>query len=72
MLKDWLVVPSGHETAVDAARRLELTDGAFKVAVHRLRKRFRRVVSDEIAATVDDPADVQSELNHLIKALTTA
>ena len=44
ILKRWLVAPAGHETAVEAARLLNMTDGAFKVAVHRLRKRFRDVV----------------------------
>ena len=58
--------------ATEAARSLEMTDGAFKVAVHRLRKRFRQVVKDKIAATVDGPDAVQEELDYLIQALTAA
>lgn len=70
ILQRWLVTPAGHETAIAAARSLNLSDGAFKVAVHRLRKRFRRVVVDRIATTVNDPVEVQDELNDLINALT--
>jgi len=70
VLQKWLVEPSGHDTAIDAARSLDMSSNAFKVAVHRLRKRFRRVVKQHIAATVNDPAEVQDELNYLINALT--
>ncbi len=70
VLQRWLVTPSSHDTAMDAARSLNLSDGAFKVAVHRLRKRFRKVVVDRIATTVDDPVEVQDELNYLVNAMT--
>ena len=71
VLQRWLVTPSSHDTAIEAARSLNLSDGAFKVAVHRLRKRFRHVVVDRIASTVDDPIEVQDELNYLISAMLT-
>ena len=71
VLQRWLVTPSSHDTAIEAARSLNLSDGAFKVAVHRLRKRFRHVVVDRIATTVDDAVEVQDELNYLISAMTT-
>ncbi len=70
VLQRWLVTPSGHDTAIEAARSLNLSDGAFKVAVHRLRKRFRHVVVECITTTVDDPVEVQDELNYLINAMT--
>lgn len=70
VLQRWLVTPSGHDTALEAARSLNMTDGAFKVAVHRLRKRYRQIVTERISATVDDPAEVQDELNYLITAIT--
>jgi DNA-directed RNA polymerase specialized sigma24 family protein len=69
VLQRWLVTPSSHDTAVDAAHSLNLSDGAFKVAVHRLRKRFRQLVVERITTTVDDPVEVQDELNYLINAL---
>ena len=70
VLQRWLVTPSSHDTAIEAARSLKLSDGAFKVAVHRLRKRFRQIVVGRIAHTVNDPIVVQDELNYLIGALT--
>lgn len=71
-LQRWLVTPSGHDTAIEAARALNLSEGAFKVAVHRLRKRFRQIVVDRITTTVDDPLEVQDELNYLVNAMTLA
>ena len=70
-LQTWLVTPSGHETALAAARSLHLTAGAFKVAVHRLRKRYRQLVLKRIAATVGDPAEAAEELNCLVTVLAT-
>ncbi len=72
VLQRWLVTPSSHNTAIEAARSINLSDGAFKVAVHRLRKRFRQVVTERIAHTVEDPVEVQDELNHLITAITSS
>ena len=72
ILRSWLVTPADRTTAITAARELDLTDGAFKVAVHRLRKRFRQLVTDRIAATVQDPLEVQDELNYLVSAMTSA
>lgn len=69
VLQSWLVTPSSHATAVDAARSLDMSDGTFKVAVHRLRKRFRQVVVARITTTVDDPIEVQDELSYLIAAM---
>lgn len=70
VLQRWLVTPSNHDTAIEAARKLSLSDGAFKVAVHRLRKQFRHVVVDRISSTVQDPVEIQDELNYLINAMT--
>ena len=69
VLQRWLVTPSGHDTTIDAARSLSMSEGTFKVAVHRLRKRFRHVVVEHIASTVNDPVEVQDELQYLIQAL---
>jgi RNA polymerase sigma-70 factor (ECF subfamily) len=53
----------------DAAVQLGLTEGAVKVAVHRLRRRYRELVRDEIVQTVAGPQDVDEELRHLFAAL---
>ena len=57
VLQRWLVTPSSHDTAMEVARSISLLDGAFKVAVHRLRKRFRQVITERISQTDGDPVE---------------
>jgi RNA polymerase sigma-70 factor (ECF subfamily) len=68
-LKPWLTGDSEALSQADAARALGMNENAVKVAVHRLRKRFRAVLKAEIAATLNGPGDVEDELRHLIAAL---
>ncbi len=70
-LKPWLLGQLDSLSQADAARRLGLTEGAVKVAIHRLRKRFRELVKAEIAHTVPDPAQVQDELRYLVEVLAS-
>jgi RNA polymerase sigma-70 factor (ECF subfamily) len=44
-------------------------ESAVRVSVHRLRKRFGRLLRDEVAATVAAPSDVDAELRHLLGEL---
>jgi RNA polymerase sigma-70 factor (ECF subfamily) len=62
----------GKSDAPYAALALEMntSEGALKVAIHRLRKRYRELFRQEIADTVADPAEVDSELRYLAAALT--
>ena len=66
------VVLLGHSDAPYAtlACEMNISEGALKVAVHRLRKRYRELFRQEIADTVADPGDVESELRFLAAALT--
>ena len=52
------------------AQDMHTSEGALKVAVHRMRKRYRELFRQEIAETVADPADAESELRYLAAALT--
>jgi len=52
------------------AREMKTSEGALKVAIHRLRKRYRELFRQEIADTVADPAEVESELRYLATVLT--
>ncbi len=67
--KPWLMGDVATGSQADVARRLGLSEGAVKVTIHRLRKRFRTAVRSEIAQTLRDPALVDEELRHLIEAL---
>jgi RNA polymerase sigma factor (sigma-70 family) len=49
--------------------KLGMSEGAVKVAVHRLRRRYRDLVREEIAGTVDSAGDVDAEMRHLLAAL---
>jgi RNA polymerase sigma factor (sigma-70 family) len=51
------------------AARLGMTEGAVRVAVHRLRRRYGERLREEIAATVDEPAEVDDEIRDLFAAL---
>ncbi|WP_377162179.1 RNA polymerase sigma factor [Prosthecobacter fluviatilis] len=63
-LRPWLM---GDEAAshAETARRLGTSEGAVKVAVHRLRKRFRELLRQEISQTLDEDQDVEDELRYL-------
>jgi len=52
-----------------AGEALGMSEGAVKVAVHRLRRKYRDTLRAEIARTVADPADVDAEIRHLMEAL---
>ena len=52
-----------------AASAIGMTGGAFKVAVHRLRSKFKEVLRGEVAETQLDGADVDGEINYLMMAL---
>ena len=52
------------------AREMNTSEGALKVAIHRLRKRYRDLFRQEIADTVADPSEVESELRFLAAVLT--
>jgi RNA polymerase sigma factor (sigma-70 family) len=51
------------------AAKLGMTEGAVKVAVHRLRQRYRQLLREEIANTVANPAEVDEEMHHLFAVL---
>jgi DNA-directed RNA polymerase specialized sigma24 family protein len=51
------------------ASKLAMTEGSVKVAVHRLRQRYRQLLRDEIANTVETPEEVEEELRYLFAVL---
>jgi RNA polymerase sigma factor (sigma-70 family) len=62
---------TGEKTAyAGIATTLGMTEGAVKVAAHRLRERYRGLIRAEIAETVATPADVDDEMRHLLAALS--
>ena len=47
-----------------------MSDGAVRVAVHRLRLRYKACLHDEVAQTVSHPGEVEDELRHLLASIT--
>jgi RNA polymerase sigma-70 factor (ECF subfamily) len=72
VLKPWLQGDYPALSQVAAAELLNLNEGAVKVAIHRLRKRFRELVRAELAQTVRAPDDVEGELRYLVEVLARA
>ena len=68
-IKPWLAgsEPPGRQAAV--AAQLGLSEGALKVAIHRLRKRFREAILHELRQTLPDTDDPEDELRYLIEVL---
>jgi RNA polymerase sigma-70 factor (ECF subfamily) len=60
---------AAEESYATIAERLEMTEGAVKAAVHRLRQRFARALRAEVARTVD-PSEVEDELRYLLSVLS--
>ena len=54
----------------ELAAQLKMNEGAVKVAVHRLRKRYRQLLRAEISQTMMTTEDVDEELRHLFKILS--
>ena len=54
----------------ELAPQLGMTEGALKVAVHRLRQRYLEVLRAEVADTLANPAEVDDELRHLIQVIS--
>ena len=62
----------GYTSAVpyrDVAAELNMTEGAVKVTVYRLRRRYREMLRDEIAQTVSTPEQIEEEIRDLFAAL---
>ncbi len=70
VLKPWLGAGRGDIPYAEIATRLATTEGAARVAVHRLRKQFRQSFRQTISETVEAAADVDSEVRHLVSVLS--
>lgn len=55
----------------EAGERLGISEGAARVAAHRLKKRYRQLLREEIAQTVVSPSDVDDEIRYLVRVLSS-
>ncbi len=70
LLKDCLTAQRGETDYAELGQKLSLQEGAVRVAVHRLRKRYRLIIRQEIARTVGKEDEVQDEMEILMQALS--
>lgn len=68
--KAFLSLRSDHLSYAEIAAEFGMSEGAARVAVHRLRKHYRHRLRDEIRRTLQDPALVDEEMQALFSALT--
>jgi RNA polymerase sigma-70 factor (ECF subfamily) len=65
-LKGFIWGDKNTSSYAEIAAQLNLSEGTVKVAMHRLRQRFRELLRAEVAHTVARPEDIDGELRHLI------
>ena len=70
VLKDSLTAGGDGAPYAELAARLGMSPGAVKVAVHRLRQRYRELLEAEIANTVASPEEVAEERRYLLSVLS--
>lgn len=68
-LKPCLTADSSRIPYASLAAELDMSEGALRVAVHRLRKRYRGLLTDEIARTLASPEAVEDEMQALFAVL---
>ena len=69
LLKETL---TGNRAGIDyslISAELQLSEEAARQTAHRLRKRYRELLREEVAQTVESPADVEDEISRLFEAL---
>jgi RNA polymerase sigma-70 factor (ECF subfamily) len=69
-LKVTLTEPRGAIAYATLGRTLNLSESAVKVAVHRLRLRYRAILRAEVAETLADPAELEDEVRQIFRALS--
>jgi RNA polymerase sigma-70 factor (ECF subfamily) len=70
-LKVFLTAGNGETAQRETAKTLGLEEGAVRVAIHRLRKRYRVLLREEITQTLTDPAQVDEEMCALFGAFNS-
>jgi DNA-directed RNA polymerase specialized sigma24 family protein len=69
-LKPCLVGDRSAQPYAALATKLGMTEGSIKVAIHRLRQRYRQLLRDEIGNTVATPQEIDEEMRHLFAVLS--
>ncbi|MBL9151911.1 MAG: hypothetical protein JNK37_05485 [Verrucomicrobiales bacterium] len=68
-LREYLPLGENATPYADAARKLGVKEGALRLQIHRMRKRYAKHLEAEIAQTVADPAEQRAELAYLLEVV---
>ena len=68
-LKQFISWNAGEETYTQVAARLGKSESDIKVNVHRLRKRYREILEQEVAQTVSSPDEIEAEIRYLASSV---
>jgi hypothetical protein len=69
-LKQFLMAGKDEISYAQAATALQMPESTVRVTVHRLRRRYRELLREEIAQTLSDPAQADEEMQVLFSALS--
>ncbi len=71
LVKPWLTGDAAHGDQSVLAEKCGMNANALKVAIHRLKRRFRQVLREEVAGTLDDSGAIETEMQALFAALAS-
>ena len=57
--------------AAELGAKLRMTEGAVRVALFRLRRRYQEIFREEVLRTLQDPADLEEEVRHVRRVLSS-
>jgi DNA-directed RNA polymerase specialized sigma24 family protein len=69
LVKPWLIGDTARGDQMALAANCGMNANALKVAVHRMKRRFRQLLKAEVAGTLDDPGLIEAEMRALFAAL---
>ena len=67
--RSFLVGSTATIASAETASKLNMTEGALRVAIHRLRERYRELLRSEVAGTIADETTIDDELLQLRRAI---
>ena len=70
-LREFLPLGDNATPYADAAKKLGVTEATLRLQIHRMRKRYGKLVEQAIAHTVSDPGQIKAELAHLMSVIGT-
>jgi DNA-directed RNA polymerase specialized sigma24 family protein len=68
-LSEFLPLGDNATPYAEAAARLAISEATLRLQIHRMRKRYGKLIEEEITHTVNDPAEVKTELAHLMAVI---